>query len=242
MIPKIIHYIWFGRNPYPPKVKYCIESWKRILPDYTFMLWNEDTFDVTQSTFTFEAYEQKRWAFVSDYVRIYALHKYGGWYLDTDIEIIKPLSDLENNKVVLGTDDGGYLTALMGSEKGHSFWKEMLTLYNTMSFLDKGKPNLTVNNTFLQDQLSHYGYEIANKHQLLSEGIHIYPDDYFHVVSLTSGKRHQTDNTYAIHWHTLLWVSKKTRIIRFIRMKILCPILGDKYYTRVITFLKRLGK
>ena len=78
MIPKIIHYIWFGRNPYPPKIQYCIESWKKKLPDYEFMLWNEDTFDVNSISFTQQAAEYKKWAFVSDYVRIYALYNYGG--------------------------------------------------------------------------------------------------------------------------------------------------------------------
>lgn len=120
MIPKIIHFIWFGGNPFPEKVQYCIESWKKYLPDYQFMLWNEEAFDVTTLPFTEQAYMHKKWAFVSDYVRVYALYKYGGWYLDTDIEIVRPLMSLEQYRLVLGTDEEGFLTALMGSEKTHS--------------------------------------------------------------------------------------------------------------------------
>lgn len=243
MIPKIIHYIWFGNNPYPPKVQHCIESWKRIMPEYKFMLWNKNTFDVNQTTFTRQAYNEKKWAFVSDYVRIYALYKYGGWYLDTDVEILKPLATFECNRLVIGTDDGGYLAgALIGSEPGHPYLKAMLNYYETLKFVDKGTLNMTVINTYLQDVLADYGYTIENKLQILKEGIVVYPDDYFHVASLTSGKMHRTDKTCAIHWHTLTWVSKKTRFVRFVRMHILCPILGDKAYTKITNWLKGLWK
>ncbi len=243
MIPKIIHYIWFGGNPFPEKVQYCIESWKKHLSDYKFMLWNEDTFDVNSVAFTKQAYEHKKWAFVSDYVRVYALEKYGGWYLDTDIEIIRPLEPLEKHRMVLGTDDGGYLTALMGAEAKHPFWGNILKHYHNTQFVQRdGTLNMEVNNTQLQKELTEFGYNIENKYQELKEGIVVYPDDYFHVVSLTTGKKHQTTNTYAIHWHTLLWVSRKTRFIRFMRMKVLAPLLGEKNYGVLAKKMKSLWK
>lgn len=243
MIPKIIHFIWFGGNPFPEKVQYCIESWKKYLPDYQFMLWNEEAFDVTTLPFTEQAYMHKKWAFVSDYVRVYALYKYGGWYLDTDIEIVRPLMSLEQYRLVLGTDEEGFLTALMGSEKTHPFWKKMLDYYHNIQFIQSdGSLNMEVNNTYLQKQLLTYGYIIENKYQELAEGIVVFPDDYFHVVSLTTGKRHQTKNTYAIHWHTLLWVSNKTRFIRFVRMKVLAPLLGGNNYNRFAKTMKLLWK
>lgn len=227
MIPKIIHYIWFGRNPYPEKVAYCIESWKKHLPEYEFKLWNEDTFDIESVQFTKEAYKNKKWAFVSDYVRVYALYNFGGLYLDTDIEVLRTFNDLLDNRMVLGTDDEGYLTAFMASEKRHPFWKSILEYYESNPFeREDGSLNMEVNNTLLQEHLTKYGYRILNAFQKLDEGIVVFPDDYFHVVSLLDGSKHKTKNTYAIHWHTLLWISPMRRLIRFIRLRILSPLLG----------------
>lgn len=228
MIPKIIHYIWFGGNPYSDKIKHCINSWKKYLPDYKFMLWNENTFDVNSIDFTKEAYEQKKWAFISDYVRIWALYNYGGIYLDTDVEVVKPFSDkILDAKVVLGTDEGGYLTALMMSEPKHTLWKELNDLYLDMKFVDEnGKLNQTVNNTYIQNILMRYGYQIENQYQELENGIIIYPDEWFHAVDHMSGKKHITNNTHAIHWHTLTWTSKSTRLKRFFRINFLAKIIG----------------
>lgn len=229
MIPKIIHYIWFGGNPFQEKVAYCMETWKKYLPDYEFMLWNEKSFDVNSVRFTREAYENKKWAFVSDYVRIYALYNYGGIYLDTDIEVLRSLDNLLNNRMILGTDDAGYLTAFMASERFHPYWKSILDYYEGSSFVLKdGKLNMEVNNTFLQNELEKYGYRVSNSFQKLKEGIVVFPDDYFHVVSLADGSIHKTENSYAIHWHTLLWISPTRRLIRFVRLNILAPVLGRK--------------
>lgn len=229
MIPKIVHYIWFGGKPYPEKIRYCIDSWKKYLPGYEFMLWNENSFDVNSVPFTKQAFEHKKWAFVSDYVRVYALYKYGGWYLDTDNEICKPLTPFENHRMVLGTDDDGALTALMGSERGHELWRKILNYYETMDFVrEDGSLNMTVNNKYIEKLLFAYGFENKNIYQTLQGGIEVYPDDYFHVVSFLTQKHHRTKNTYAIHWHTNLWLPKSSRFKRFIREKILSPIIGAK--------------
>lgn len=243
MIPKIIHYIWFGGKPFPPKIKQCINSWKEYLPDYEFMLWDETSFDVSVCPFTQQAYENKKWAFVSDYVRVWALNEYGGWYLDTDIEILKPLSPYEDNRLVLGTDHDGALTALMGSEKGHLFWSKVLNLYKTMAFINEdGTFNLTVNNTYLQELLSEYGYIFQNKYQELDEGIRVYPDEYFHVADVELGTLNITQNSVAIHWHTLLWTSKTSHFARFVRKKIFIPMFGERFlgfYSKLRKRLKR---
>lgn len=242
MIPKIIHYVWFGRKPYPRKIKQCIKSWKKYLPDYTFMLWNEDTFDVSACKFAKEAYESGQWAFVSDYARIEVLYKYGGWYLDTDIEILKPLSDLENERVVLGVDEDGAITAMYGTEKEHPYWKQVLELYQSMAFVNTdGELNKIVINEHLQKVLADYGYEKKNGYQKLDDGIIVYPDDYFHVVSLETGYRHQTENSYAIHWQTMTWTSPISHIVRLIRKRIFIPLFGPRfldYYRRIANKLK----
>ena len=243
MIPKIVHYIWFGGKPFPNKVKQCIDSWKKYLPDYKFMLWNEDSFDVNSVPFTKQAYANQKWAFVSDYVRVYALNKYGGWYLDTDVEILKPLTPFENSRMILGTDHDGALTALMGSEAGHPYWLKMLNHYHSMSFVNQdGSFNMVVNNTYLQNVLASYGYVFENNYQELDEGIVVYPDEYFHVADVERGTLHKTSNSYAIHWHTLLWTSDMSHFMRFFRLHILKPIFGEERFLDVWKKIKSLFK
>lgn len=240
MIPKIIHFCWFGRNPYPEKVEICMKTWKKYLPDYEFKLWNEDSFDLNTCSFAKEAYENGKYAFVSDFVRIYALYHYGGIYLDTDIEIKKSFNDILNKKLVLGTDDEGHLTAFMAAEKETSYFKKLYDLYLDMPFvLENGKFNDVVNNIWMEDLLTEYGYTVSNRYQKLEQDIEVFPDDFFHARSLVSGNYNITKNTYCIHQHTLLWVSNKTRIIRFIRMKLLVPILGAERYMRIVERLKK---
>jgi len=239
MIPKIIHYCWFGRGTYPEKVENCIKTWKTILSGYEFKLWNEDSFDVNSVQFVKEAYAAKRFAFVSDYVRVFALKTYGGIYLDTDIEVVKKLDPLLLQKAVLGTDEGGYLTAFMASEPNHPYFTSLLLLYQNMHFIKPdGTQNTEVNNTWMQNILRQYGYRKVNKEQHLKEGILLLPCEFFHAKSLTSGKLMVTDNTYCIHHHTLLWISPKTKIIRFLRMKILVPLMGAERYTKLTDWIK----
>ena len=240
MIPKVVHYIWFGDKPFPDKILCCIDSWKKYLPEYKFMLWNESTFDVSTCTFTQQAYENRKWAFVSDYVRVWALNKYGGWYLDTDVEILKPLESFEDKRMILGTDHDGALTALMGSEKNHPFWQQVLDHYHSMKFVnDDGSFNMIVNNTHLQDILKNYGYVFENKYQELKEGIYVYPDDYFHVANVEKGTIHKTANSYAIHWHTLLWTSDMSRFRRFIRLHIMKPLFGEESFMKIYLLITK---
>jgi len=241
MIPKIIHYCWFGGNPYPEKVQKCIDSWKRVLPDYELMLWNEDNFDVNMADFPREAYEKRQYAFVSDYARMYVLKKYGGVYFDVDIEAKRDIAPILENDLVIALDDSGDITgAFIAAIPEHDFICKLMDMYNSMKFIKEDSTyNNSVNNIWMQSLLSEYGYKKINKKQVLSNGIVAYPDDYFQAKSLVSGKYHITDNTYTIHHHTVLWVSKKTRIIKFIRMRMLVPIIGEKNYVSLVKKLKK---
>lgn len=242
MIPKIIHYVWFGGKPYPAKIQYCIDSWKRVLPDYEFIRWDESNFDVNSVKFTKQAFEAGVWAFVSDYVRIKALYEYGGWYLDTDVEVLRPLAPYENKRVVLGTDENGSLTAVYGTEPQNEIWKNILEVYNKTDYINPdGSHNQKVINQYIQNEIAKMGYVHENKFQYFQNGVVVYPDDYFHVISLEKGTRHFTENSTCIHWQTMLWTSKKSRILRWFRLHVLKPILGDDFmsvYSKIVGIIK----
>lgn len=245
MIPKIVHYIWFGDNPLPPKIKKCIDSWKVYLKDYEFMLWNEETFPINQACqFVQEAYAKKQFAFVSDYVRFYALSKYGGIYLDTDVEFIKSLDEefLKGN-LVLALDDGGHISgSTIMCRPGNKFISDSQKYYESIPFINSdGTFCNEVINSHMQNRLSPFGYDAQNKIQAIvykDEDCTLFPDEYFHVRSLTTGKLNLTKNSYCIHWHTITWVSFKTRVINFLRINLLVPILGDKLYLKIVRKLK----
>ena len=135
MIPKKIHYIWFGKGEKNDRVKHCIESWKKYLPDYEIIEWNEDNFDINFNDFTKKAYENKKWAYVADVARFYILYNEGGIYMDTDVEVYKPLDEFLSQEGFIGFEDIHYLsTATIGVEKGNPVIKYILDFYNCIDF------------------------------------------------------------------------------------------------------------
>lgn len=229
----------------PTKVLRCINSWKKFLPDYQFILWNEKIFSIENSCrFVREAYNMGHYAFVADYVRFYALYNYGGIYLDTDVEFLKPISyDILDNELVLALDDGGYITgSTLLSVKNGKFLKDNMDYYENMNFVNTdGTLNNEVINTHMQEVLKHYGYVIENKFQTINyngENCIIFPNEYFHVRSLVTGKLELTQNSIAIHWHTILWASYKTKIINFLRIKFLVKVLGVDLYSKMTNRIK----
>lgn len=137
MIPKKIHYVWFGRGEKDERTKHCIETWKKYLPDYEIIEWNEDNFDINYNDFTKQAYEQKKWAFVSDVARLYALYTEGGIYMDTDVEVYQSLDKFLNEEGFTGFEVVHYpATATMGSIKGNPVIKMMLDYYDCVDFIN----------------------------------------------------------------------------------------------------------
>lgn len=135
MIPKKIHYIWFGKGEKNDRIKHCIESWKKYLPDYEIIEWSEDNFDVNFNDFTKKAYENKKWAYVSDVARFWILYNEGGIYLDTDVEVYKPIDEFLENSAFVGFEDTYYLSsATIGAEKGNPVMKMILDYYNCIDF------------------------------------------------------------------------------------------------------------
>lgn len=135
MIPKIIHCVWFGRGEKNERAKHCIETWHNVLPDYKIIEWNEDNFDINYNDFTKNSYNAKKYAFTSDVARLWALYKYGGIYMDTDVEVYKSLDEFLTNPAFTGFEDINYpVTATLGAEKGNPVIKLMLDYYNAIDF------------------------------------------------------------------------------------------------------------
>ena len=179
-IPKIIHYVWVGNNEKPKDIKRCMETWKKHLKDYEIIEWNEKNFDINSNKFVKEAYESKKWAYVSDYIRAYAIYNYGGIYLDTDVLVVESLDSLLKNKAFVGYENPQYpFTAVFGAEKNHPFLKSILDYYEHLSFeFDANDQYKNVNTKTVSDILiEEYGCELGNKEQLLRTGIKVYKDN-----------------------------------------------------------------
>ena len=147
-IPKVIHYVWVGGKPLPPFQKKCIESWKKYLPDYEIKEWNEDNFDISQNLYCKQAYEDRKYAFVSDYIRIYVLYKYGGIYMDTDVEVIQTFpEDFLECEAFSGYETANTIpTGIMGSVAGQQMFRQILNFYENTPFINEdGSKNIITN-------------------------------------------------------------------------------------------------
>lgn len=217
MIPKVIHYCWFGRNPLPESAVKCIYSWKKYFPDYEIKEWNEDNFDVNIIPYTREAYEAKKYAFVSDYARIWVLYNYGGLYFDTDVEVIKSMDDIVIKGSFMGIEIEPSATGTisvnpglgLGSIKNHPMFKEILSFYNNTNFLlDNGSYNLFAIVKITTMILFNNGMKNTNSLQKVN-GIWIYPREYFNPFDDNTGTLAVTENTRSIHWFTKTWMKKQ---------------------------------
>lgn len=219
MIPKIIHYCWFGRNPLPELAQKCIASWKKYLPDYEIKEWNEDNFDVNIIPYTAEAYKEKKYAFVSDYARFWILYNYGGLYFDTDVEIIKPMDDIIARGPFMGCEAkaGNGVEKLnvasglgLGACPRMSLYKELVQLYDEMSFADSKENGDTVV-TYITKYLISKGLKDIDEIQQVA-GLWIYPKDFLCPKDYNTGKLCITNSTVAIHHYGATWLPFEQRI------------------------------
>jgi len=208
MIPKIIHFVWVGKNPKPDLVLRCIESWKRHCPDYKIMEWNDDSLKDINNTYVKQAYEKKKWAFVSDYIRLYALNKYGGFYFDSDLEITQSIDSFHNNKFITGYEKFqehiSPVTALMGAEESNEIVKFLLDEYQHISFIKcDGSIDYTTNTVRITKFFANkYGitapYDGTKITALGNEGV-IYP--YFYFCTLKDGEVNYSIHHFSASWH-----------------------------------------
>lgn len=211
MIPKTIHYCWFGGKPLPQSARKCIDSWRKYLPDYEIREWSEANFDVNMVPYIREAYERRKYAFVSDYARFYILYHHGGLYFDTDVEVIRPMDDLLAHGAFMGIEHSLSGTGVnpglgMAAEPQMALYKEVLNHYAGLHFADGQGVQLAgtvVKHT--TDVLSRFGFIPENRMQQVA-GIRIYPNDWFNPLDDATGRLTITENTHSIHHYAKTWV------------------------------------
>lgn len=211
MIPQIIHYCWFGNKPIPALVRKCIRSWRKHCKGYELREWNEQNFDISSApVYVQQAYEAKKWAFIADYVRLYALVNDGGIYMDTDVEVIRPLDRFLHHQAFCGFEDDVHIgTGIMACEKGFGLFEAFLKYYDTASFYrEDGSMNLTANVKIMTEICLQHGLQQNNTQQVL-QGLTLYPKDVFSPVSHKDGKLHKTKETATIHWFSSSWMDIK---------------------------------
>ena len=238
MIPKIIHYCWFGRNPLPPLAVKCIESWRKFLPDYEIKEWNEDNFDVNIIPYTAEAYKAKKYAFVSDYARFWILYKQGGLYFDTDVEVIRPMDDIIARGPFMGCENQASDTSVasvapglgLGVNPGLGLYKEILEMYAKLHFIrPDGSNNQTTVVTYITKLLCDHGLQSSNDIQLCAN-VWIYPKEYFCPKDFFTHKLEITANTYTIHHYDGSWVTPEQRYAQDLSLRLVWLPKGTRGY------------
>lgn len=253
-IPKIIHYCWFGGGPKPKLAQKCIASWKKYCPDYAIIEWNENNFDVsTAPLYVRQAYGAKRWAFVTDYVRLRALTEQGGVYMDTDVEVVKPLDPYLRQEAFAGFEHIDRVqTGLLACRKGFPLFEEFLCHYDDARFLlPDGSPDTTTNVEVLTELCLRRGLVFNDRFQII-DGLAVYPKEVFCPVDFDTKKLKKTRKTVTIHWFSGSWQTEEER--EFLRQEqerlrqekcsnfrygVGKALFGEKGYEKLKAILKR---
>ena len=237
MIPKTIHYCWFGRGEMPQLAKDCIASWHEQMPDYEYRLWNEDNFDIESVPYVKEAYEAKIYAFVSDYVRLWALCNEGGLYLDTDVKVFKPFDKLLQYKAFAGFEGSKHLpvgTCVMASEAHGEWATEMLEAYRGRHcLLPDGSADMTSNVQLITGIMASKGFRQDGTEQDYKD-LHVFPVEYF-CPRQTTGEYFRTEKTYCDHLGVGSWTEGGSVWKKWVK-----KLLGQKNMTRLIKLKRKL--
>ena len=231
MIPKKIHYCWLSDDPYPSLVNKCINSWKKILPEYEFIIWDTNTFDYKKNTWVRQAVESKKYAFASDYIRLYAIYNFGGIYLDSDVEVLKSFNNLLHLPYFVGSEGVGNIeAAVFGASEKCDWIGDCLKYYNNKSFIknDGSFETLTLPK-IMMNQISKNKviHEITNydlntlKNEYSKSKLIMFNQDFFCAKNYATGVIKTTKCTYSIHHFQGSWLSIKHKILLNIKIKLM---------------------
>lgn len=240
-IPKVIHYIWLGPKPLDRLSKKCMKTWERVLPDYEVVRWDDKKCKsiIENNLYASQAYKAQKYAFVSDYIRLYVLYHHGGIYMDTDVRVLKNVDEfLEFSAFTSFQDETMIPTALMGSEKSGFWVGKLLEYYDEHQFIDKnGGYDFTTNVTTITNMSEKFGLIKNGEEQVLDGDVHIYPREYFCPLDTRNSKNDKiTENTYAMHLYNGSWTPWYRRVLSRLKKKTgidARKILGQKLYNKL---------
>lgn len=240
MIPKIIHYCWFGGNPLPPLAVKCIASWKEFLPEYEIVEWNESNFPIADFIFAQQALENRKFAFISDVCRLYAIEKMGGIYMDTDVEVLKPLDPFLHHAAFSGFENDDYVpTGIMAGEKDSTWIKELLAYYDNKPFVNADGSIENISNTsIITKMMVEKGFVMNNTFQEIEGYVAFYPNDYFCPKSYKTGNIDLTENSYCIHHFAKSWIKPHKKWRNIMKMKAM-NVFGYRNIQFFIDLIKR---
>ncbi|WP_299216924.1 glycosyltransferase [uncultured Aquimarina sp.] len=247
MIPKIIHYCWLSGDKFPGLIEKCIATWKEKLPEYEFMLWDTNRFPLENNEWVRQAFETKKYAFAADYIRLHAVHKYGGIYLDTDIEVIKSYNSLLHLPYFVGSEGGGIIEAgVFGAEKGSKWIADCLKHYENRSFIkqDGSYDTLTLPRIMMGNiQKNHSIIEMVDpvpeelSYSKSDSELFMFPEDFFCAKNQGTGIIEKTSRTFSIHHFAMSWLPQKTTFLPNLKRKLI-RVFGVKFVLGVIGFLR----
>lgn len=244
MIPKIIHYCWLSNDPFPKLISDCILSWKKNLPDYEFVLWDTNKFNLEDHLWVKQAFEAKKYAFAADYIRLYAVYHYGGIYLDTDVEVKKSLDDLLHLPYFIGTEGDGIIEAgVFGAEKNADWINDCLSYYDGKTFRnsDGSFNTLTLPRIMMQQVQSKRMIHLISKEEIAlvsqllisKDELFLFPKEYFCAKNLGTGMLENTSETYTIHHFAMSWIPFKRKFLANFKRKLM-RIFGVTFITKLI--------
>ncbi|MFC5684428.1 glycosyltransferase family 32 protein [Flavobacterium sp. MAHUQ-51] len=248
MIPKIIHYCWLSDDIFPDNIQKCIESWKKNLPDYEFILWDTKRFPLENSIWVKQAFETKKYAFAADYIRLYAVYNYGGIYLDSDVEVLKGFDELLELPYFVGTEGDGIIEAgVFGAEKKTDWLGYCLEYYEGKTFVKVDGSFDTV--TLPKIMMKQIGAkrkivempqeQVINNRTLLEnkDFLYLFSKEYFCAKNLGTGELENTINTYTIHHFAMSWILSKNKFLPNLKRKLM-SVLGVKTISWIIRVFK----